>query len=289
MDTRVLRYFLAAAQEKNITRAAALVHITQPSLSRQLMQLEEQLGVQLFRRTRHRIVLTDAGRLFRRRAQEIVDLAEKAEMEMRQEGETLTGRISIGCGETENMGCLAKVMADFHRQHPGVAFQLYTAVADRVKELIEGGVLDMGLLIEPVEIDTYSYVKMPLEESWCLLLRCDSPLAEKEVLGPEDLLSTPVIIPERRPVHNQLANWLGDVYDKLDIAAVCNLSYSNRSILVEQGVGAALVHRFEGLRPGLCLRPIDAGFSNGCVLAWKNGQPMSSLLTCFIQEVKNAI
>lgn len=150
MDLRVLKYFLTVAREENITKAAALLHLTQPTLSRQLMQLEEELGGKLFQRSRHRIVLTDDGMLLRRRAQELVDLADKTVQEFRKEPE-LRGVISIGSGDLEGMHLLAGWLAPFQALHPQVTYQLYSGNADNTRERIEGGMLDLALLLEPVD------------------------------------------------------------------------------------------------------------------------------------------
>ena len=166
MELRVLKYFLVVAREENITRAAALLHVTQPTLSRQLMQLEEELGVKLFRRGRYHITLTDDGVLLRRRAQEIVDLAEKTEREFqRQEGE-LTGEIAVGAGETNSMTDLSLKIAAFRRLHPLVRFSIYSATADDIQDRLEKGLLDLGLLAEPVNIGRYSFLRMPGRDRW---------------------------------------------------------------------------------------------------------------------------
>ena len=157
MELRVLRYFLAVAREENITKAAALLHVTQPTLSRQLMQLEDELGVKLFRRSQSWVVLTEDGMLLRRRAQEIVELADKAQRELQHHEEELTGEVAIGCGETAAMTFLSERIREFRRQHPLVQFRIYSAIADDVKERIEKGLLDMGLLAEPVDIGRYPF------------------------------------------------------------------------------------------------------------------------------------
>ena len=241
MELRVLRYFLAVAREENITKAAGLLHISQPSLSRQLMQMEETLGVKLFKRSRHRVILTDEGRLLRRRAQEIVDLADKAEKELAQGEDGICGEISIGCGETKNMAYLSQMMVSFRQKYPEVAFEIYTAVADDVKEHIENGVLDFGLMLEPVEISRYHFIRMPLGEKWCVLMRKDSPLAEKEKITPSDLVGEPLMMVKRKSVRNELENWFGELYESLNIVVTYNLSYSNRSIMVENHVGVAFI------------------------------------------------
>lgn len=171
MKLRVLQYFLVVAREENITRAASLLHITQPTLSRQLMQMEEELGIRLFERGRHSIHLTEDGMLLRRRAQEIIDLTEKTIKELKHKEDTVSGEISIGCGETKNMKPLSEMIVSFQQKYPDVSFNIYTAIADDVKERLENGILDMGLLLEPVEVSRYHYVRMPLKEKWQALMR----------------------------------------------------------------------------------------------------------------------
>lgn len=287
MELRVLRYFLAVAREENITKAAGLLHISQPSLSRQLMQMEETLGVKLFKRSRHRVILTDEGWLLRRRAQEIVALADKAEKELAQGEDGVCGEISIGCGETKNMAYLSQMMVSFRQKYPEVAFEIYTAVADDVKEQIENGVLDFGLMLEPVEISRYHFVRMPLGEKWCALMRKDSPLAEKEKITPFDLAGVPLMMVKRKSVRNELENWFGELYESLNIAVTYNLSYSNRSIMVENHVGVALVHEFENNHESLCLRPLFPEIENKSVLVWKKNQVFSPAAMKFIGMVKD--
>ena len=166
MELRVLKYFLMAAREENITKAANLLHITQPTLSRQLMQLEEELGVKLFHRGKYHIVLTDEGMLLRRRAQEMIELEEKTKREFSKDEAQLAGEIAIGCGETRNMTFLSKKMAEFRRLHPLVHYDIYSATADDIKERMEKGILDIALLMEPVDIGKYEFVRMPQREHW---------------------------------------------------------------------------------------------------------------------------
>lgn len=286
MELRVLQYFLAAAREENITKAAALLHITQPTLSRQLMQMEEELGVKLFRRGKHNILLTEEGMLLRRRAQEIVDLAEKTAKELKHEEETVSGEISIGCGETQNMKPLSEMIASFRQKYPDVSFHIYTAIADDVKERLENGLLDMGLLLEPVEISRYHYVRMPLREKWQVLLRRDMELAEKHKITPDDLAGVPLIIAKRQSVRNELENWFGYDKEKLHVVSTCNLSHHNQSIMVESGIGVALVMEFACNQNTLCLRPLDPEIKSGCVLVWKKNLTLSLTMIRFIQHVK---
>lgn len=286
MEIRVLQYFLAVAREGSITKAAVLLHITQPTLSRQLMQMEEELGVKLFRRGKHHILLTEEGMLLRRRAQEIVDLTEKTAKELKHEEETVSGEISIGCGETQNMRPLSEMMASFRQKYPDVSFHIYTAIADDVKERLENGLLDMGLLLEPVEISRYHYVRMPLREKWQVLMRRDLQLAKKQTITPNDLAGIPLIIAKRQSVRNELENWFGYGREKLQIVSTCNLSHHNQSIMVESGIGVALVMEFACNQDLLCLRPLEPEIESGCVLVWKKNLTRSWAMQRFIEYVK---
>lgn len=286
MELRVLKYFLTVAREENITKAANLLHITQPTLSRQLMQLEEELGIKLFRRGRHNILLTEEGMLLRRRAQEIVDLTEKTEKELVHGTEIVSGEISIGCGETQNMKFIAGLMSSFQKQYPNVVFHIYTAIADDVTERLENGMLDMGLLLEPVEISRYHFIKMPLVEKWQVLMRKDCPLAEKDKIFPNDLADMPLIIAKRQSVRNLLENWFGDTAEKIRIVSTFNLSVNNESMMVESGMGLGLVMEFICNNETLCLRPMEPEIASGCVLVWKKNQILSPAMTRFVDYVK---
>ncbi len=288
MELRVLQYFLAVAREGNITKAANLLHVTQPTLSRQLMQLEDELGVTLFQRGRQRISLTNEGLLLKRRAQEIVELTRKTEAELGADSETISGEIAIGCGETQNMACLVQEMMKFQTQHPDVRYTFYTAVADEVCEQLENGTLDFGLLMEPVEISPYHYIRMPVREHWCALMRADDALARKEAIRVDDLAGQPLIIARRESVRNELENWFGERYADMRFVAACNLSYSNRCIMVENGMGIALVHEFSSLSENLCLRPLSPSMENRCVLVWKKRTAYTPAVSRFIEQLKHA-
>lgn len=251
MELRVLNYFLTVAREENITRAARLLHVTQPTLSRQLMQLEEELGVKLFHRGKYSVSLTEEGMLLRRRAQELVSLSEKTKMELQHQEEMPAGEIAIGCGETKSMTLLSENMVSFRRKYPLVQFSIYSAIADDIKERIEKGLLDMGLLVEPVDISKYEFIRMPLKERWGVLVRADSPLARKDAVTPGDLRAVPLLMVRRESVKNELASWFADAYEQLEIAATYNLIV-NAAFMVERGLGAALCFDlgtvFENLR-----------------------------------------
>lgn len=286
MEIRVLKYFLAVAREENITRAAALLHITQPTLSRQLMQIEEELGIKLFRRSKHSIVLTEEGMLLRRRAQEIVDLAEKTEKELLYQEENIVGEIAIGCGETKNMKPLSEMIASFQQQYPNVSFDIYTAIADDVKEKLNHGILDMGLLLEPVEISKYHFVKMPFKEVLNVLMRKDNPLAQKQKITPHDLIDVPLILPKRQSVLNEIENWFEEEREKMKIACTCNLSQNNISIMTENKVGVAITIKGENNHTDLCFKSMEPEITNNSVLVWRKNQTLSPSMVKFISHVK---
>lgn len=288
MELRVLNYFLMVAREENITKAAQLLHVTQPTLSRQLMQLEKELGVRLFHRGKHSVRLTEEGMLLRRRAQELVSLSEKTKQELQCREEVPAGEIAIGCGETKSMSLLSSSMVSFRERYPLVQFSIYSAIADDIKERIEKGLLDMGLLVEPVDISKYEYIRLPVKERWGVLVREDSPLARKASVTPEDLLDIPLIMSRREPVKNQLASWFGTVFDQMEIAATYNLIV-NAAFMVEQGLGVALCFDLGAVFENLRFVPLWPRMETGSVLVWKKNQALSSAQAYFIRHIRNAL
>lgn len=286
MELRVLRYFLTVAQEENITKAAALLHVTQPTLSRQMMQLEEELGSKLFRRSQYRIILTDAGMLLRRRAQEIVELADKTEREFAQSKEELSGEIAIGCGETQSMTFLSQHIRSFRSLYPKVQFRIYSANADDIKERMEKGLLDMGLLTEPVDIGKYAFLRLPQKDRWGVLVPKNSALSEKETVTSQDLAGVPLLLTGREQVRGELANWFGEDYGRIEVAATFNLIL-NAANMVKNGVGVALCFYLENISDALKFVPLSPKLETGTVLAWKKDKPLSPAAEQFQQRIKN--
>ena len=289
MELRVLNYFLAVAREENITKAAQILHITQPTLSRQISQLEEELGVKLFHRSNHHIILTDDGMLLKRRAQELIELSEKTKRELSHDNELVSGEIAIGCGETKSIIELTKIIVSFRKRFPNVTFDFYTGIADDVKDRIENGLADIGLLLEPVEISKYHFIRMPRIEKWCVLMRKDSPLAALDKISPKDLAGIPLITAKRKSVQNELENWFGEYYNKLNIIAKSNVSYSNRAMMVENNLAVALVHEFDCACENLCLREFSPELSTHSLLVWKKNQMLSPAVNEFVKFAKNSL
>lgn len=288
MEIRVLRYFLTVVREESITKAAEVLHITQPTLSRQLAQMEEEVGVKLFHRGARRIELTNEGILLRRRAEEILQLVDKTEKELIEQEEQVEGKISIGCGEIAAVQVLPKLIKTFREKYPQVTFDIFTATADLVKEQMDKGLLDIGLLLEPVDMEKYDFIRLDIKEKWVVLMRPDSPLAEKEFVTAKDLSELPLILPRRMNVQNELASWFGDYYDSLNVIFTSNLS-TNSAIMVSNGLAYSLV--IEGAVPfwdqsKVTYRPLSPSLTATSVLAWKRGQPFSLAASKFIGHMK---
>lgn len=289
MDIRVLRYFLTVVREESITKAAEVLHITQPTLSRQLAQLEESLGVLLFHRGTRRIALTNAGMLLRRRAEEILELLNKTEKELAFQEEMVEGCISVGCGELGAVRILPELFRSFSKKYPRVTYDLFTATADQVKERMESGFIDIGLLLEPIDMDKYDYIRLGIREQWGVLMRPDDPLAGKEFVMAKDLAGLPVIMARRSHVQNEIGNWFGDYFKDLNILFKSNLP-GNGAVMVQEGLGYSLVVR--GLTDSLwdkekiCFKPLYPELSATTVLAWKRQQPFSRATEKFIEHMK---
>ena len=291
MELRVLKYFLAVAREENITKAAEFLHITQPTLSRQLMQLEEELNAQLFIRGKNRIVLTDEGMLLRRRAEEIVDLANKTEKEFLEQDNLVTGEIFIGGGETNAMHILARIIKEFKEEYPQIKYQFYSGNADDIKERLDKGLIDIGLLTEPVDIEKYEFVRLEQKEVWGILAPKDSKLAAKEYATPQDLLKLPLLSTRRTIVQNEIANWFGQDYEQLDIIATYNLIY-NAAIMVEEGIGYAIcLEKLVNINDETKIRfiPFYPPLLTGTVIVWKNHQIFSPATARFIEKIKHSL
>lgn len=251
------------------------------------MQLESELGVKLFRRSQYRIVLTEDGMLLRRRAQEIVELADKAERELQHTQTELTGEIAIGCGESVAMTFLSHHMREFRKLHPRVQFRIYSANADDVKERIERGLLDMGLLAEPVDIGRYAFLRTLQKDRWGVLLPRAHLLAQKTSVTPQDLVGIPLLMSSREKVRGELAAWFGDAFEKIEIAATYNLVL-NAANMVKNGVGAALCFDLEHISDELQFVPLRPELETGTVLAWKKDQRDSPAAEQFLRFVKQA-
>ncbi len=287
MELRTLRYFLTTVGEGNITRAADILHVTQPTLSRQLMDLERELGTTLIIRGKKGLTLTDDGIFFQQRAEEIVELADRVEQAFIEKNDSISGLISIGATEAVGSRLLAKLIKQFSEKYPLVRFHMYNEMADNIKDRIDKGLVDIGLLLEPVDTVKYDFVRLSQKEVWGVLMRADHPLAEHKSISPQELLEYPLILPLREKVRDEILNWLGREEKDLKIP----LSYtllSNAVFLVEEGLGCAFC--LEGalaIRNSSNLRfiPIVPEHTTRSVLIWKKNHLFSPATSLFIQEI----
>lgn len=291
MELRVLNYFLAVVREGTISGAAERLHISQPTLSRQLSELEEELGKPLFLRGNRRISLTEEGMLFCRRAREISDLAEKTVDDIQNAENMVGGTVYIGGGETEAMRLPAAVCKKLMLKYPDIRFSLYSGDADDVAERLEKGLLDFGVFVEPADLKKYDGLRLPQEDTWGILMRKDSPLARMESIRPADLQDLPLLCSQRALVKNELAQWMKSDYGKLKVAANYNLIY-NAALMVEEGVGYAfcldkLVNT--GGESKLCFRPLEPRLRANLDLVWKKHRVLSRAAQAFLEALKEEL
>lgn len=288
MELRVLGYFLAVAREENFTRAAEQLHVTQPTLSRQIADLEQELGVKLFTRSNHNIILTEDGMLLKRRAQEILSLADKTKRDFLYKEDNLEGTITIGSGEFLSTGILTDCIAAFRKKYPLVHYELYSGNAGNIKDSIERGLLDMGLMAEPIDIRKYEFVSMPIKEQWGALVREDSPLAVKETITPQDLVGLPLISAVSDIAESNIGKWLGTTLDQVEVIAKGNLLY-NEALLAQSNIGAVIGIRLNCAYSGLRFIPFAPTLESTTELAWKKEQIFSSAASSFIEFAKKYI
>lgn len=288
MDSRILKYFLAVATEKNITRAADILYITQPTLSRQLTQLENEIGSQLFIRGKRKVELTEAGILFKKRAEEIIELMEKAERELKEQKLLINGEIAIGAGEMESTKIFPSLFKKFKTEFPNVYYNFYTGNADQIKEKIEQGLIDFGLLLEPTNIENFDYIRLNIEEEWVVLMRPDDPLNEKEYITPEDLLNRSMIFTKRKEIKGLIDEWFGKYLDNVEVFATHNMT-TNAAILVEEGLGYAIVikgsiHFYDQNK--LTYKRLYPRVTTNAVFVWKKHQIFSQTAKKFLEYMK---
>lgn len=288
MDIRVLQYFLTVAREESITKAAEALRMTQPPLSRQLKDLEEELGKQLLIRGSKKVTLTEDGMLLRKRAEEMVDLMEKTKTELTSSNENINGDIYIGCGETEAISFLAQAAQTLQSKHPLIHYHIYSGDAERVMERLDKGLIDFGLLVGSVDVAKYDYMRLPMKDTWGVLMRKDSPLAEKQEICAEDLWDKPLILSHQTSINSEMFSWLKADRTKLNIVATYDLVY-NASLFVEKGFGYVIA--LDKLinttgESSLCFKPLYPALDAGLCIIWKKYQVFSRASNEFLRQLK---
>lgn len=287
MELRVLQYFLAVAKEQSISKAAKYLHLSQPTLSRQIRDLEEELGKQLLIRGNRKITLTEEGMILRKRAEEIINLVQKAEKEITLSDDIITGDIYIGTGETEGVRLLAQVAKKLQKIYPEIHYHIVSGDAMDIMEHLDKGLLDFAILLDPVDLAKYESMKLPYKDITGVLMRKDSPLAEKESIHAYELANLPLIVSRQ-----QLKNGVLDLLTKqsgtpLNIVASYNLIF-NASLMVEEGLGYAIgldkIINTTG-NTNLTFKPLTPCVEIGMNFVWKKYQVFSKAAEIFLQTI----
>ena len=293
MELRVLKYFLTVAREGSITGAANSLHLTQPTLSRQIQELEKELNQKLLIRGKYKVTLTPEGMILRKRAQEIIDMVEKTEAEFQSISDTVSGDIYIGCGETDSMKYIAEIIKDIQKDYPDIKFHIYSGNAEDVTEKLDKGLLDFGLLIQPIDLSKYDNITMPEKDVWGIIIRKDDSLASKKTIKIDDLIGKPLLasrqMSEKYSADSGFLDWFGDKFGELKISATYNLVY-NAAIMVKAGIGIAVtldkLVDTTSLNSELCFRPLEPKLESGLDIVWKKYQVFSPAAKVFLDRLQ---
>ncbi len=295
MEIRVLRYFLTVAREGSLTNAANFLHVTQPTLSRQIHDLETELGQKLFTRGSRSMKLTAEGMILRKRAEEILSMVDKTEAEFNSMEHSIGGDIYIGGGETDAVKLIAKIAKDLRESYPDIRYHLYSGNSQDVTERLDKGLLDFGILIQPANIEKYDYINIPAKDTWGVIMKKDSPLAFKDKIRKEDLLNVPLIcsrqVLSREHSKNEFVDWFGEDFGKLNIVTTFNLVY-NAAIMVDAGIGYAItIDKITNTSESssLCFKPLEPRLDSGLNIVWKKHQVFSSAAEVFLEKMRQTL
>ncbi len=291
MELRILQYFLAVAREQSISAAAKSLHLSQPTLSTQLKAFEEELGKQLLiRGTKgsRKVLLTEEGMILRKRAEEILELVRITEREISLSDETIAGDVYIGAGESDMIRIFARAAKRLQETYPDIHYHILSGNAAFVQEHLERGLIDFGVVYGPVDTSTYSSIKIPIQDTWGVLMRKDSPLAAKEVIQPQDLWDKPLIVSAQKADAWPMAKWFQRDVEMLNIVATYNLVF-NASLMVEEGLGYAVC--FDKLinvsgESKLCFRPLSPKMVSDASIIWKRYQVFSKAAQKFMDTLQ---
>lgn len=293
MEIRALENFLAVAREQNITAAAESLHISQPALSTQLKAMETELGKQLLIRGvkgSRKVMLTEEGMILRKRAEEILLLMRRTEEEIAGSNETIAGNVFIGTGETEIVRLFARIAKKLQQKYPDIRYHISSGNAEHVLEYLDKGLIDFGLLFTEIDTQKYEAIPVPIKDTWGVLMRKDSPLAQKETICPKDLWDKPLIVSHQKGDDAYLNQWLGREESELNIVATYNLVF-NASLLVDEGLGYALCYDKLVNTHGsnLCFRPFSPRLDAYGFIVWKKYQVFSKAANIFLQNLRSML
>ncbi|MCD7894677.1 MAG: LysR family transcriptional regulator [Erysipelotrichaceae bacterium] len=290
MEIRVLQYFLAIAREETISGAAEFLHVTQPTLSRQMKDLENELGKTLFIRGTRKIELTEEGMILRKRAEEIIALVDKTEMEISTSDQHISGDIYIGCGETEGMRIIMKVIKKIQMQHPFIKFHIVSDYKEDVIDKLNKGLIDFGVLVNTGKMNNYNFLELPYKDVCGVLMRNDSSLASKDYITINDLKNKPLILSRQDMQSDNIATWLNEDINELNVVATYNLIY-NASLMVEEGIGyvIGLDRLINTTNTDLCFKPLKPSLEVGLSVVWKKYQVFNKASKYFVTTLQSEI
>lgn len=288
MDIRKLKYFLAVAQEENISRAAEVLHTSQPNLSRQLTELEDEIGRKLFVRGSRKITLTEEGMFLYKRATEITELIKRTEIDLAFFNDLISGSVYVGAAETDAMRFVTHVIMDLQKQYPQIRPDIFSGSTVEVTELLDKGLLDFAILVDQADPQKYDYIKLPMTDTWGVLMRRDSPLAQLKSIRPQDIKDKPLLCSKQMLDANEISGWLGEDFQKLNIVTTFNL-ITTPAMMVEEGLGYTFT--FDKLvntggDSQLCFRPLEPKFETNLYLVWKKYQMFSKPAKVFLEQFK---
>lgn len=291
MELRVLEYFLAVTREQSISGAAEYLHLSQPTLSRQLKDMEDELGKQLMIRGNRKITLTEEGMILRKRAEEILELVQKTEHEITISDEIIAGDVYIGAGETDAVRLLAKAGKRLQSEYPDIHYHISSGDSTDVLESLDKGLIDFGLLFGTVDTSKYEYLEFPLKDAYGILMRKDSPLAKKDSICPTDLHDKPLIFNRNTRDDDLLTSWLGKSISELNVIATYNLLF-NASLMVDEGLGYAIaldkIINVTG-ESNLCFVPCEPALNVGMNLIWKKYQVFPKAARKYLEEFQKIL
>jgi len=291
MDIRVLKYFLAVAREQSFSTAAERLFLSQPTLSRQLKELEDELGKTLLVRSNKGVTLTEEGIILRKRAEEIIDLMEKTEQEVRQSNDSVSGTVYIGAGETYAIKLIADTAHHLKADYPGIHYSFFSGNGTDVMEKLDRGLMDFGLIFGNIDRTRYEAIEIPLHDTWGVLMRQDEPLAKKSTLTISDISGLDLIIP-RQPNHStMLSEMIAEQAPDANIVAEYNLIY-NASVMVGEGIGCAIaLDRLINVSGDskLCFRPFEPPMEAVCSFIWKRYSVFTKAAGIFLEQFKKDI
>lgn len=288
MELRVLKYFIEVAHEKNISRAAKKLHISQPALSKQIKQLEEELGRKLFKRKSFSVELTAEGILLSRRAEDLLEMENKIKMEFETMNEDVAGDIYIGCAESDSMKYFVRIAKDLQDTYPKICYHLYSGNYEDVYYRLDNGLLDFYITMQSIDVSKYEYLMLPSPDIWGIIMRKDDPMAKKERITLEDLQNLPLII-SREGMREEYPKWFRNEFKKFHVKATFNLIY-NATIMVKERIGYAisidkLINTSENSE--LCFRPLYPELKSELRFIWKKHQIFNTPAKLLLQKMQD--